>query len=495
MGTYVAVDLGATSGRVVLGTLRDGRFDLHEVHRFPNEPLGSGRSRVWDVEELFAQTLVGLGHAARQAPGPVAGVGVTAWGVDAGVLGADGRLRGPVPHYRSAAPDGADDLLARLGGTDLYARTGVLPQPMNTVFRLRRLVDGASSGGPRDDVTVLLVPDLWCALLTGERGAERSIAGTTGLVSLGTGTWDTDLLAETGVDAAVLPPVCDNGQVVGTVGADVRARTGAGADWPFVRTASHDTASAVAAVSGRPGTAFLSAGTWSLVGVERHQPVVTPEALAAGFTNEAGWGRTSLFMRNLTGLWLVEQAVRQWRAQGLHVTVPELMELATEVGPVPAAVDVTATGLVHTDDVLGALRALCASAGMPVPSGPAEVTRCIAQSLALTYRRTLELCEALTGEPVEAVRMVGGGTRNALLRRLTADACARPLLVGPVEGTSLGSVATQALAVGELSDEAEMRAVLGRSVTVYRVDPSPDRIDRAFWQHLDSLVPTPWSAP
>jgi rhamnulokinase len=488
--TYVAVDLGATSGRVVVGRLRgEGRFALTEVHRFPNEPKGSGRRRVWDVDALLEETVAGLRQAAVAcADERVAAVGVTAWGVDVGLLGPDGALAAPVRHYRSADPDGARALLDRFGEQELYARTGVLPQAINTVFRLREIVDEAAAG---EGTTALLIPDLWCALLTGERGAERSIASTTGLVSLRTGDWDGEVLAAEGVSPALMPRLVDNRRVVGPLRPELAVRLETRVPWPFVRVASHDTASAVAAVGDAPRTAFLSSGTWSLIGVPLRAPITSPDALAAGFTNEAGLGGTTLFMRNLTGLWLLEQAARQWREQGTAVTLTDLVSEATAIGPTRAAFDITAPGLVTTEDVLGTIRELCADAGQAAPSAPGEVTRCIVQSLAMAYRRTIALCERLTGDPVEALHMIGGGTRNALLRRLTADACARPLRVGPVEGTALGCVAVQASAVGDLQAD-ELPAVLARSADVYTVDPSG--ADARYWQQLDETVPTNGSA-
>jgi rhamnulokinase len=229
------------------------------------------------------------------------------------------------------------------------------------------------------------------------------------------------------------------------------------------------------------------------VGVELRAPIVTTEALAAGFTNEAGLGATTLFMRNLTGLWLLERAMRQWQDQGKSVTIGTLLHDAAAVGPLPAAFDVSSPELVSSEDVLGTVRMQCRSTGMAVPEAPAEVTRCILQSLALTYRRTIDLCEQLTDAPVDEVHMIGGGSLNPLLRRLTTDACGRPLRYGPVEATSLGSLAAQAVAVGNLSEEAEAHAVLQRSSGAGLLMPSDDESVRRFWRQLDSIVPTPRS--
>ena len=489
----MTVDLGATSGRVVVGRLERGRLEVAEVHRFRNEPLGSGRQLHWDAEKLFAQTAIGLQHAASQLDGVAGSMGVTAWGVDVGLLDSDNKLLTPIQHYRAADPAAAQPLLDRLGAQELFARTGVLPQHINTVFRIRKIVDSAGAAAKSEGVRALLVPDLWCALLTGVRTAERSIASTTGLVSLRSGRWDLDLLDAVGVNAAVFPSVVDNGQVMAGLRKELATKIGARNQWPFVLVASHDTASAVAAISPRPGTAFVSSGTWSLVGVELDAPIVTTEALAAGFTNEAGLGATTLSMRNLTGLWLLEQAMRQWQGQGKSVTIGSLVNDAAAVGPVRAAFDVSSPVLVSSEDVLRTVRTQCTSTDMAPPETPAEVTRCILQSLALTYRRTIDLCEQLSGKRVEEIHMIGGGSLNPLLRQLTVDACGRPLRFGPVEATSLGSLAAQALAVGDLSDEAEAQAVLQRSSDAGRLTPSNDQAVRRFWQQLDSSVPTPGS--
>ena len=493
MSSYLTVDLGATSGRVVVGRLEHGRLDVAEVHRFRNEPLDAGRRLHWDAEKLFAQTVVGLQRAAAQLDGVASSLGVTAWGVDVGLLNNDNKLLAPIQHYRAAGSETAQLLIKRLGAAELFTRSGVLPQPINTVFRIRDIVESAGPPARSQDVRALLVPDLWCALLTGVRTAERSIASTTGLVSLRTGSWDIELLDAVGVDPSILPPVVDNGVVVGRLHKELAVRIGARDQWPFVLVASHDTASAVAAISGRPSTAFVSSGTWSLVGVELPAPIVTNDALAAGFTNEAGLGATTLFMRNLTGLWLLEQAIRQWHGHGKRVTIEALLQDAVRVGPLEAAFDVSSPELVSSEDVLGTVRMHCSDAGMTPPMTPAEVTRCILQSLALSYRRTIDLCEQLTNKSVDEVHMIGGGSLNPLLRELTADACGRPLRFGPVEATSLGSLAAQAVAVANSTEKGEAQALLQRGSNVGLLGASDDQTVRRFWQRLDAIVPTPWS--
>ena len=488
----MTVDLGATSGRVLVGRLERDRLEIAEMHRFRNEPSGSGLEQHWDADGLFSQTVIGLQRAAAQLDGAASSMGVTAWGVDVGLIDNNNTLVAPIQHYRAADGQDARHLLHRLGAEDLFTRTGVLPQHINTVFRIGRILDSAGSTAKSQDVRALLVPDLWCALLTGARTAERSIASTTGLVSLRAGTWDTDLLNAVGVDASVFPPVMDNRVVVGELGKELAAKIGARDQWPFVLVASHDTASAVAGASPRPHTAFISSGTWSLVGVELAGPMVTSDALAAGFTNEAGLGGTTLFMRNLTGLWLLEQAMRQWQDQGRNLTIADLVEGAAAAGPLLAAFDVSSSDLVSSEDVLRTVRMQCASRDMVPPETPAEVTRCILQSLALTYRRTINLCEQLTNAPVDEVHMIGGGSLNPLLRQLTADACGRPLRFGPVEATSLGSLAAQAVAIGHLSKDAA-QAALQRSSNAGLLIPSNNPTVRRFWQRLDSIVPTPGS--
>jgi rhamnulokinase len=475
MGAYLAVDLGATSGRVTAGRLADGRLEVREVHRFPNGPVPGPGGLHWDAGRLFASTLEGLA-AGCAAGGTPAGVAVSAWGVDFGLVDGEGRLLEPPVSYRAADAARAARLREAIGDEELYARTGVQPLQINTLFRLG---ENVARVRPPTDSTALLTPDLWTFWLSDVRGAEHTIAGTTGLLDARTGDWDMALAAAAGIDAGLLPPVAEPGSVAGTLRPQHARRIGASGEVPVLRAASHDTASAVAAVPADGHAAFVSCGTWAPVGVELDAPVLDPRALRAGFTNEIGFGGRVRLMRNLTGLWLLEEALRRWRADDPGLTRGDLLGAAEREGPVGAFIDSGAPEFIAAGDVLARIAAACRRTGQVVPETPAQFTRCILQSLALAYRVTIETCVELTGRDVDAVHVVGGGSRNALLCQLTADACERPVIAGPAEATSMGNLLVQAVAAGELGSLEELRAVVRRSVRVDRYDPHAD--PRAGW--------------
>lgn len=464
MGEYLAIDLGATSGRVFAGRLDGSRLQMRELHRFANRPRETAGGLRWDAERLFAETLAGLSRAGA----PPAGVAACTWGVDYGIVDPAGRLVGDPEHYRDTDPAARARVEAVVPPAALYARTGVLPQAINTVFRLGGTLDRLR---PPPGSTALLMPDLWTFRLCGARGAERTIAGTTGLLGAG-GDWDVDLAAAAGIDPAVLPSLAEPGTRAGTLRGDLATRLGWG-EVPVLRVAGHDTASAVAALPDADG--FVSCGTWALAGVEHDRPVLDDRARELGFTNEPGFGGRTCLMRNLTGLWLLEQAVREWRAAGLALTVPELLTAAEAEGPVAAHVDVAAPELVAPGDLVGRVAAACRDAGLPAPETPAQYARCVLQSLAAAYRDAIDHASELTGRAVEVVHLVGGGARSRLLCRLTAQACGRPVLAGPAEATAVGNVLVQAVATGELASLEELRTVVARSFAVTRYEPEEAR--------------------
>jgi len=451
--TLLAVDLGASSGRVIAGRLEAGRLVTHEAGRFPNRPVRADGRLHWDVLALWAGIQDGLRAAAR-AHGPVASVGVDTWAVDYGLLDDRGELLGNPVHYRDGRTAGAVEAFgALLDPAAHYAATGSQVQPFTTVYQL------LAAGGTtplRSAARLLLVPDLLGRWLSGVEVTEVTNASSTGLLDPGSRRWSEPVLDALAGSAAgdvrrLLAPLVEPGTVLGPVLPDVAADLGlAGAQ--HVAVGSHDTASAVVAVPmGDAPAAYISSGTWSLVGVELSAPVLTEASRAANFTNELGVAGTVRYLRNVAGLWLLQESLRTWADAGQPQDLPALLAAAADVPALRTVVDVDDPVLTPPGDMPARLRAAARRTGQPEPSHPAEVVRCVLDSLALAYRRAVRQAVALSGHPVEVVHVVGGGARNALLCRLTADATGLPVVAGPAEGTAIGNLLTQALALGELS--------------------------------------------
>lgn len=482
MSVFLAVDLGATSGRVSAGTITPDLLEVREVHRFPNVPLTRDGASYWDVDRLWSETLTGLAAGARfarDADEQLGGIGVDSWGVDVAAVGPDGAPLMPLRSYRSASPAAYAAVIDRIPAADLFHRTGVQPMTINTIFQLAELLPGAQLPAGS---TLLLTPDLWTFRLTGDRAAERTIASTTGLLSAATGQWDGDLLAVAGVDRALMPTLAEPATAAGVSGPELRSVLGGNGDVPVLRVGAHDTASAVAAVPLGEAEAFVSCGTWALAGVEHDRPVLTDAAFASGFSNESGVAGRTLVMRNLTGLWLLEQCLRAWSAKA---ALPELLRGAAVPTAQEAFIDVGDPDLVTSSDVPAHIRRMCRATGQREPVEPAEVVRCILVSLALAYRHTVGRAGSLTGRSVTAVRMVGGGCRNDLLCRLTAEACGVPVLAGPSEATSLGNLGVQALACGVIGSLAELRRLVAVSAPARRYPPESGHVP---WHRGDDLL-------
>ena len=459
-----AVDLGASSGRVVVGTVGPGQLDLEEVHRFPNGPVEAADGSLrWDVERIRAEVLDGL-----RAAGPVDSVGVDAWAVDYGLLDASGELLGQPYCYRDTRTDDVRErVLAEVDEEELFATTGLQQLGFNTIYQL--------AAEPSFDKveTMLLVPDLVTFWLTGVAGAEATNASTTQLYDVRERAWAGRLADRVGVPIRILPPLCEPGTVVGRLRPDVAERTGQPEQTVVVAVGSHDTASAVAAVPAAPGTSFayISSGTWSLVGVELDEPVLSDEARRANFTNEGGVDATIRFLRNVAGLWVLSESMRAW---GVDDVRPLLAEASSEAafGPV---VDLDAPDFLAPGDMGPRIEAACATTGQQPPTTRGEVVRCILESLALAYRRTVREAASLSGSTFDVVHLVGGGVRNELLCRLTADACGVPVIAGPVEASAVGNVLVQARALGvALPDLAAMRALVTLTQPLQRFEPSGD---------------------
>ena len=470
--TLAAVDLGASSGRVMAARVGPDRLDLTEVHRFANRPVRTRGTLHWDVLRLYAGVLDGLRAAGREA-GRVDGVGIDSWAVDYGLLDADGALLGNPVHYRDARHSTAVSAVhAVVPPDELYRVTGLQHLPFNTVFQLAAARGTAQLAAAR---TALLVPDLLAYWLTGAVGAEVTNASTTGLLDATTRGWAGELVDRLGLDLGLLPPLHQPGERLGELTADVLAETGLTGPVPVTAVGSHDTASAVVGV---PATtdrfAYVSCGTWSLVGVELEKPVLTEASRAAGFTNELGVDGTVRYLHNVMGLWLLQESQRTWAASGLPADLPDLLAAAARVPAFTALVDPDDPRFLPPGDVPARIAEVCRETGQAPPRDPAGVVRCILDSLALAYRCTVRWAAELSGREVEVVHLVGGGARNTLLCQLTADACGLPVLAGPVEAAALGNVLVQARGLGVLSGGLpELRALLRQTQDAQLYLPAP----------------------
>lgn len=479
---YGAIDLGASSGRVVAGRLEGGRMALEELHRFPNRPVRLPDGLRWNLLHLFGEALAGLRRARA-----LRGVGVDAWGVDYALLDGRGRLLGLPFHYRDTRTEGmVERAVARVPAGERYAVTGIQTLPINTVFQLL-----ADEGSPALAAAerIALVPDLFAHWLSGELANEATVASTTGLLDATSGAWARELIARLGLPAApfrgeVVPP--------GTpLGPALRHHELGAA--PVCAVAGHDTASAFAAAPVRDErAAILSTGTWSLLGVELAAPVLGEAARSADLTNERGVDGTTRLLKNVMGLWLEQECARVWGAD-----FAELHRLAAAAPADVPLFDPDAPDLLAPGDMPARIAAACERGGQRAPRDRGETIRAIAVSLACKYRLVVEAIEAVTGRSITTIHALGGGVRNELLCRLTADVCGRELVAGAVEATALGNVLVQARADGELGTLADLRAVAAASSPAVRHEPSPDRdaADATYGRFLDATgLATPAAA-
>lgn len=468
---FAAADLGATSGRVMVGRVGPAHLDLSEAHRFPNRPVLAGGSLHWDVLSLYQGVLDGLREAARS--GGVTSVGVDSWAVDYGLLDADGRLLGNPHHYRdSRTQDAAPRVWDAVPAKELYRVTGLQHLPFNTVFQLGAARGSAQLAAAR---TLLLIPDLLVHWLTGTVGAELTNASTTALLDAATGDWSGDLLGRLGLDPELFPPLRQPGDVAGELLPEVTRATGLAEGTPVVTVASHDTASAVAAIpADRPGFGYVSCGTWSLAGLELDQPVITEASRAANFTNERGIDGTFRFLRNIMGLWLLSETLRTWAAEGLPTDLAPLLARAADAPPFAALVDPDAPEFLAPGDMPARIAAYCERTGQRAPADQPAMVRCILESLALAHRAALRTAAELSGRDLDVVHLVGGGSRNDLLCQLTADATGLPVVAGPTEATALGNILVQARAHGLVADHAAMRRLVADTQHLRQFRPSGD---------------------
>lgn len=456
---YLAFDLGAESGRAVLGTLDGGRLAVHEVRRFPNTPLSLAGHIHWNVYALFDEMKGAMKDAAAAIGLRPDSLGVDTWGVDFGLLAKDGSLLGLPFCYRDHRNAGAmEDYFRIVPRTALYEATGIQFMPFNTLFQVYAMVRDRS---PLLDAAadLLFMPDLFNFLLTGRKAAEATIASTSQFLDPRTGAWIPGLFQAMGLSKKILQEIVPPGTVLADVAEDVAAATGF-RHVPVVATASHDTAAAVAAVpaEGRRW-AYISSGTWSLVGVEEKAPVISEASLDANFTNEGGVGGTTRFLKNVSGLWLVQGCRKSWSAEA-PVTYEELTRAAAESPPFAALIDPDDPAFLNPPDMPEAIEDYCRRTGQKPPATKGSLVRSLLESLALKYLHVIGQLERVLGHPVETIHVIGGGSRNGLLCQLTADATGRTVVAGPAEATAVGNILVQAMAMGRIASSAEIRSVI-----------------------------------
>ena len=473
---FLAFDLGAESGRAILGQLNAGILNVREVYRFPNDPVRYGGGLHWDVPRLWHEMKKAL--ESSSLPG-LESIGVDTWGVDYALLGERGNLLENPYHYRDSRTDGImDAVLAQVPRENIYSITGVQFLPFNTLYQLYaaslltpRLIHAAEA--------LATIPDLLNYWLSGNLVSEYTNATTTQLVDARAGSWASGLLQELELPSRILQRIVKPGTVIGKLMdsvSDVHAGT------PVVAPACHDTGSAVAAVSSSGKSAFLSSGTWSLLGAEVPAPVISPEARDLNFTNEGGVCGTIRLLKNITGLWLLQSCRRCWAASGHDFSYEELMDAAAhEQHGFSSLFDPDHRDFLNPQDMPAAIAGYCRRTGQPVPATPPAYTRAILESLAFKYRNVFDSLEELTGMRFDEIRIMGGGSKNRLLNQFTADATGRTVVAGPAEATALGNIAMQMLATRAVTSLAEARRVIDRSFPVERFEPlGADRWDDQY---------------
>jgi rhamnulokinase len=484
---YLAFDLGAESGRAILGQLNAGGLTTRQVHRFKNEPVEYGGSLHWDVARLWHEirkTLSSLHDT------PLAGIGVDAWGVDYALLGEKGELLQNPYHYRDQRAAGVmDEVFKKFPREEIYRVTGVQFLAINTLYQLfaalretPELLKAAQK--------LITIPDLFHYWLTGNAVCEFTNATTTQLVNPITRTWATELIDRLALPGHLWSKIVEPGTLLGQLLPNIGGHS-ALAGTAVIAPATHDTGSAVAAISAREGTVFLSSGTWSLVGTEIDQPLITDEALRMNFSNEGGVNGTTRLLKNVMGLWILQCCQQTWASEGKCSDNVELIEQAAREEAFHCLIDPDHESFLRAKDMPAAITQFCTRTHQPLPKSPAGFARAVLESLALKYRVVLSSLERLKGKRMDRIRVIGGGSRNRLLNQFTADATGRTVLAGPAEATALGNIAVQMLATGAVDSLQQVRDIIDRSYpaeTFAPVDPEKWNRQAERFEHYCEAV-------
>jgi len=467
---FLAFDLGATSGRAILGTLDGTRFEMKELTRFPNAIVELHGKFYWNVFGLYESLKEGLKACAAQGIA-LTSIGIDTWGVDFGYIGKDGTILGMPRAYRDPYINGASEEYFKLiPREEVYRLTGIQVMNINSLYQLYRAKTTNYASLELAD-KILFMPDLLSYMLTGKQVCEYTDASTSQILNPVTRQFESSLLEVAGLKASLLHPLVDPGTVIGTLTDALAEETGIG-KIPVVAVAGHDTASAVLAVPAEnPNFAYLSSGTWSLMGVETETPILTQESYENNFTNEGGVEGTTRFLKNITGMWLLEGCLKDWTREGRNYTYPEIISLAEKEGKSRMMVNPDDPRLASPTRMTEAIAAICRETNQPVPASDAAFIRCIFDSLAHRYKEVLEKLSGMISFPIEKLHVIGGGSQNALLNQLTAEAIQKPVLAGPSEATAIGNCMMQAKAAGLVADRWAIRKIVAESFPVKEFRP------------------------
>lgn len=476
----LAVDLGASSGRTIVGGFDGKRLTLNENHRFPNEPVILNGTFTWDIVRIFHEIKQALNKCATSDDRDIKTIGIDTWGVDYGYIDKNGRLMANPVHYRDTRTEAAiPHAHAIVPKADIYSTTGIQFMNFNTIYQL--CADKLANPYLLENADkMLFTPDLLNYFLTGEKRMEYTIASTGAILNARNRSVDTALLDSLGIKRELFADMAMPGDTVGRIAPYITEEIGA-LDARVVNVAAHDTASAVVAVPAKAGEDFvyISSGTWSLMGTEVPEPLISDATLKYNFTNEGGYGGRIRFMKNIMGLWLEQESRRQWKREGKEYSFNELSEMASKATPCASLIDPDAPAFATPGDLPRRIAEYCAASGQKVPETPGEIVRTIFDSLALKYRHTLEMIDELKGRRTPFINIVGGGTKEEMLSRLTANACKVTVVTGPVEATAIGNLLVQAISLGELASFEDAREVVRSSFEIKSYEP--DLSEAGMW--------------
>lgn len=468
---YLAIDLGASSGRAILGIYNGGTLKLQEVHRFENGPTEMQDGLHWDTDHIMSEIKRGIRVAFDRSRGRLQSMGVDTWGVDYGLLDAAGRLVHPPFNYRDSRTDGVPEKVYDILPQDrIFARTGLQFMQINTLYQL--MADAWSDDSPLDRADcMLMMADLFNYMLTGRKVSEKTLASTSQCFNPRTGEWAFDILEELGLPKRIFPEIIEAGNRIGPLLPPLVDETGA-EGVSVVAVGAHDTASAVAATPAKgSGFAYVSLGTWALIGTETTSPVIDDKCMRLAFTNEGGVMGTNRLLKNATGLWIVQECQRNWSESGADISFAELAELASAAEPFQAFIDTDANDFAAPCDMPAIIRSYCESTGQKIPQDKGSIVRIVLESLALKINSVLKDLEELSGAPIGALHVVGGGTQNTLLCQFIANAIGRVVFSGPVEATAIGNIVMQMVALEDIDTVEDGRALVRRSFPIESYTP------------------------